>query len=99
MKKRFIVMLDQGGTSEQNTKFKDYCGDNGLNWWFWLKSSWLLVDKNGIHSADAVRNAAKNFFPGNHCLVIEFSDEGDTWSGFGPSKGNRNMFKWIRNNW
>ena len=30
---------------------------------------------------------------------MELTDDGETWSGFGPHSENQNMFTWIHRNW
>jgi hypothetical protein len=99
MKKRFVVMLDSS-TKEQNEAFREYlkAATPGL-WWHWLENSWLLVDPKGTLTASELTDKVMVTYPGVSNLVLEFSDDHDTWSGFGPMKPEKNMFPWLRKNW
>ena len=46
-----------------------------------------------------LREKIKEVFPGNYNMVFEFSDEKNTWAGFGKNNGDKNMFDWIKKNW
>ena len=98
MRKRFIIGLDST-TKEQNEAFLEFVKEHGVGWWHWLGNFWLLADSGGRFSADDVRNKLKETHPGVHTLVIELSEHGDTWAGYGPKSENRNMFKWLRETW
>jgi hypothetical protein len=37
--------------------------------------------------------------PSTRCLVLQSNQSLHDWSGFGPTKEGRDMFKWIRENW
>ena len=97
MKKRFIVVTNRT-TAEQDKAFQESLPP-GFAWWHWLGETWLLVDNTGFRSASELRDIARDAFPGIYCLVIEVSESGDRWAGFGPSSGEKNMFAWIRDYW
>lgn len=98
MKKRFVVCLDSS-TSEQNKSFKGFLQDNKLSWWHWLSSTWLLADKNGRFTAKEIRENVRLCYPGVHTIVLELSGSDDTWAGFGPTRPDKNMFDWLKENW
>lgn len=98
MKKRFVVAL-ASSTSQQNEAFKDYIRANRIGWWHWLPNVWLLSNPSGSLSAPKIRDELKTVYPGVHVLVVELSDSGDTWSGFGPTTEGKHMFKWLHDNW
>lgn len=98
MKKRFVICIN-GSTKEQENKFVEYINTQGVGWWHWLTNTWLIVDRNGKTSAGTWREKAVEIFEREHVLVIEISQQNDTWSGFGPSSDEKDMFKWIRDNW
>ncbi|MFS3509318.1 hypothetical protein [Citrobacter braakii] len=98
MKKRYIISLNPA-TPEQDKKFVAFIKEHGLGWWHWLENTWLLVDRNGRFSAAELRAELKNIYPKIHMLVIELSDEGDNWAGFGPKSEDQDMFSWIKRNW
>ena len=98
MKKRFVVAVDSA-TKEYNDAFRDYLKSQGLGWWHWLTNVWLLSDSAGCLAAQDIRDALRDYYPGVHTLVIELGETGDTWSGFGPKSDNKNMFKWLYENW
>jgi hypothetical protein len=98
MKKRFVVCVNSA-TNEQNKQFKEFIRENGLGWWHWLRNVWLLSDSKGKFSAAEIRDQLGRNYPGVYSLVLELRGDDDTWSGFGPKKEGKNMFKWIRDNW
>jgi hypothetical protein len=98
MKKRFAVIVDST-TPEQAAALTEFFKENHVGWWHWLTNLWLVSDSSGKLSASGIRDTLGTIFPGVHCLVLEINDDGDTWSGFGPKTTEKNMFKWIRENW
>ncbi len=99
MRKRFIVCLNEGTTKEQDKLFIDFINKNKVGWWHWLSTTWLIVDSSGLLNARDLREKIKEVFPGNYNMVFEFSDEKNTWAGFGKNNGDKNMFDWIKKNW
>ena len=98
MKKRFMVGLDSSTLAQDQAFIKLLSGPYG--WWHWLKNFWLIYDPNGVLTASEVRRMADEVYPSVTKFVIELRPDGsDTWSGTGPGTGERNMFKWIRENW
>ena len=98
MKKRFIVCISDF-TKDKDVKFIEFIRNNRLGWWHWLPNTWLLSDPNGKLSVKQIRDQVRQIYDNEHVLVIEINNVGDTWSGFGPSSEQKNMFKWIKNNW
>jgi len=98
MSKRYIVGLDSS-TEEQDDAFLQFINDNGLGWWHWLNNFWLITDSSGKFSAGEIRDELNESHPSVEKLVIELSDSGDTWSGFGPKSEDQNMFTWLRKTW
>ncbi|MBS1509836.1 MAG: hypothetical protein JST86_03295 [Bacteroidetes bacterium] len=98
MKKRYIVCINNS-KKEQEEKFIEFLKDNSLAWWHWLPNTWLLSENTGRLSASFIRDAVKEIFDNEYNIVFEISQTNDTWSGFGPSSENKNMFKWLKNNW
>jgi hypothetical protein len=99
MKKRFIVLIEDTSTKEQNDAFIEWIRTSGLGWWHWFQNCWLLVDSNGIQSAADMRSSLKAIYGSANTFVIELSDGQDTWAGFGPTSDQKNMFTWIHKNW
>lgn len=98
MSKRYIVLL-QESTEENDNKFLEFIKSKYLGWWHWLPNSWLLSDATGNLSAPIIRDAVRESYSDVNSLVIELKPDGDTWSGFGPSSGDKDMFKWIKETW
>ena len=98
MGKRFIVALDSS-TEEQNEAFQAFIKENNLGWWHWLEGFWLLVDPQEKFGASEIIDVLIETYSDVHCLVIELSDSGDTWFGFGPKSKERNMFNWLSDPW
>jgi len=98
MKKRFIICIDNS-TEEDKSKFIEYLKSSSFAWWHYLSDTWLLSDTSGKYTAATIRDKVREFFPTDYLMVFELSENGDTWSGFGPNTEERNMFAWIRKNW
>lgn len=98
MRKKYIVAVDDA-TEDQRKEFKKYIKSTSCGWWHWISNFWLLTDPDGEFSCSEIRDKVKEYFPGLNCLVIEISNEGDTWSGFGPKGDDKNMFRWVRETW
>lgn len=95
--RRFVVVVNTG-TTEQHKKFIAYLKSTGANWWHWLASAFLVIDKKNKETAASLRDAACDCYPTQNVLVLEIPP-GDTWAGFGPSSATKNMFKWIKDHW
>lgn len=98
MSKRFIVGVDSS-TEEQDKAFLSFVKSHGLGWWHWLENFWLITDSSDQLTASDIRDELGKTYPGVHKLVIELSDSGDTWSGYGPKSEKRNMFNWLNETW
>lgn len=98
MRKRFIVTLDSS-TDEQDKAFIGFIREHGLGWWHWISTNWMLVDSKGKFTAKTLRSELMRIYPSINMIIIEISDEGDTWAGFGPNGEKKNMFTWLKNTW
>ncbi len=98
MRKRFVVALDSN-TQEQNDQFKDYIRVHRLGWWYWIDGFWLLIDSSGELTAKKLRTDLGKIYSNVHKLVLELKGNDDTWSGFGPTSEDKNMFSWLNRNW
>lgn len=98
MKKRYIVCIN-ASTAEQEQQFIDYLRSNNFGWWHWISNTWLISDKQGKSKASLFRDKVKEIFIDENILVIEINSQKDTWAGFGPVTEDKNMFKWIKENW
>ena len=98
MKKRFIICINNS-TKEQDEEFMTFIRSNNLSWWHWLSNIWLISDKQGKLTASQIRDEIKIIFDNEYNLVLEINNEKDTWAGFGPKTEDKNMFKWLKNNW
>ena len=99
MKKRFILAIDSP-TEEETKAFQEGVVKELGWWWHWISNAWLLSNAAADVSAAQIRDLANLHFPGVNKIVLEMRDDGtDTWSGYGPTKPERDMFKWIKENW
>jgi len=98
MSKRYMIALDSG-TEKQNDAFIEYINKNGIGWWHWINNFWLLVDTRDKLSATIIRDELDVIYPNVSKIVFELSGGNDTWSGFGPSSKNSNMFTWLKGSW
>ncbi|WP_193014287.1 MULTISPECIES: hypothetical protein [Gammaproteobacteria] len=98
MKKKFIIGLNST-TEQQIDEIKKFVKSNGFGWWSWLNNFWLLTSSKEDMSASFLRDKLQEICPGTRMLVIEMNKDGDTWSGFGPNSENKDMFKWMNEEW
>jgi hypothetical protein len=97
MTKRFVILLDTCAKEEEEAVRAHIVAVAG--WWHWLPNSWLLSDPTGQLTARKLRDDINKILPETHMMVLEFSDSGYTWSGFGPSSKERDMFNWMNETW
>lgn len=98
MKKRFVVALNSS-TVEQDRQFVEWL-HGPYGYWHWLKNLWLISDSAGVLTAADIRTKTNEIYGNVHKLVLELRSDGtDTWSGLGSGSAERNMFKWIHENW
>jgi hypothetical protein len=95
--KRFVVAVE-GLSESQHAELGVFIGKNNLSWWHWIENFWLLVDLDDELTAAEIRDALNMIAPGNRKFVIEIVGN-DHWAGYGPNKGDRNMFTWIHETW
>lgn len=97
MKRRFVIGT-QNTTKDHEQLFINNLRAHSLIWWHWLPNTWLVIDLQGLKKSSDIRAIFKEVVPNINCLVIEV-DSPSKWSGFGPASEDRNMFRWIHNNW
>ena len=97
MKKKYIVSINGNATALEDERFSAYLKEKSVGWWHWLSNTWLVVDSLGIVDAKDLRDKAIEVYKGKNNLVLEVS--GGSWFGYGPTVPDRDMFKWIKENW
>lgn len=98
MGKKFIIALDKSNTVK-NKAMVEYLKERKFKYWHWLSNLWLVTTRDETVTAAIIRNEVRQVYEKEHMLVIEISNSGDTWAGFGPNSEKRNMFKWLRITW
>ena len=98
MRKRFIVSL-ASSSKAQNDAFLQAIKEKNVGYWHWLDNTWLITNSSGALSASELISMVKSTHPGIYCLVTEIHSSGTTWAGFGPKSEEKNMFKWLHENW
>ncbi|OFX25758.1 MAG: hypothetical protein A2041_14615 [Bacteroidetes bacterium GWA2_31_9b] len=98
MKKRYIICVNNS-SEEQEKKFIDYIKSEKFGWWHYLKNTWLVIDLNGNSEISEIRDKVKELFDNEYNMVFQLKEDEGTWSGFGPKSEQKNMFKWIKENW
>jgi hypothetical protein len=94
-----IIALVEEMSAEQDKKFIDFLKSKGWGYWHWIEGSWLITaDDWDKDVPPLIRDELQKIATGKHSMVFEVSGIG-TWSGFGPSGDQHNMFKWIRDEW
>jgi len=96
--KRYIINIGKS-TEQQEENFIKFLNESNVAWWHWLSNFWLVTDPNENFSSSILRDKAVELFNKERVIVIELNDDGDTWSGFGPKTDEKDMFKWVKNNW
>jgi hypothetical protein len=97
-KKRYIVCL-KDSTAGDDKVFISKLKESGFGWWHWFAHTWLIADNKGKASASTIRDLVRKVYPTSHVLVFELSQDADTWSGFGTKTKEKDMFKWLKENW
>lgn len=96
MKKRYIVCLNDS-TKEQEEAFLKYIEKENFKWWHRFSNIWLLVDVTGESDVKSLRSAVNKAFDFEHNLVFELKK--GNWAGYGPIKGEKDIFSWLKDNW
>jgi hypothetical protein len=98
MKHRYIVCIDNS-TPEQEKAFIAFLEEKGMGWWHHLKNTWLLYKTtNSPNELILIRDSVVRIFKNANNMVFYLAKGEGTWAGFGPSGEDRNMFKWINEN-
>jgi|ERR1017187_6082588 hypothetical protein len=99
MRRRFVVLVDTSSKA-QDDAFLDFAKKSGFGYWHWLNNSWLLTTHNLQTTSKQISDQLLLIFPNIFFLVLEIKEDGsDLWIGFGPLGDEKNMFKWIHENW
>lgn len=98
-RKRFVIILQNSTSKEQNDRFINWVENQRFGWWHWVGNAWLIVGNTSLSAAD-VRDKANTFF-GMCNLVQEISGPYVRWAGFGPNGTGekKNMFTWLERHW
>jgi hypothetical protein len=91
MTKRFVVIVDDAPKASREA-ITEALKDEGVAWWHWFQSGWLLKDRKERSAAwwrTRLRKASNA-----HMLVLEIADPA-RWSGF----GNKSAFVWLHTIW
>lgn len=93
------MVLIEGASKEQDDAFLDWIKEHQLGWWHWMRDGWLLIDPKERFSVSDIRDQIKTTHGTLTSMVIEIKGSEDTWAGFGPNKGEKNMFDWLKRTW
>lgn len=96
MTRRFVILTNEL-SREQEERFLAYFKDKGYGWWHWLDNAWLIAMVDKTIEVGDLRDKLNEIAPSVHKLVMEVSPV--SWSGYGPSGEERNMFDWLHRNW
>ncbi len=100
MKKRYIVLLQEANNEFDDKFVKDFLDKHGIRWWHWFSHSWILTDPSGKLTAKDVSEGVIQIYKNKNNLVIELSESGNTWYGYGPADSeNKDYFTWLRQYW
>jgi hypothetical protein len=94
MAKRFMLGTNRT-TQEQDAQFINILKTRWPNagWWHQLSETWFVIDPADNLTADILRDAAKEAFPGIYLMVVEIGT--GRWSSFGSA----DSFPWMRGQW
>ena len=96
MGRRFVLAI-QGLSPEQEHQVSQLFAVG--NWWHWISGVWLIVDSTNRLDTQTIRDMVGTVDRNARRLVLEISSPGKLWAGFGPSGGEQDMFRWIREQW
>lgn len=65
----------------------------GVRWWHWFQSTWLIVDRYDRGDAAWWRDTLRQAAPATHLIVIDA--DGGNWAAFGIRK----RFDWLHAEW
>ena len=94
MSRHFVILVDEP-PAEMTAAITEIV--KGKAWWHWIEGSWLVYDPTDTFTVTNLRDRLRQVVAGRNHLVLQVDPV--TWSGFGPSSGDRNMFNWIKRNW
>ena len=93
MKRRFIILVDDATSDEQN-RLTDFLRKRPMVFWHYFSDSWLVVDTDAQWSTATLRDQLVKLLPGKMVMVLHV-DNGTTWAAFGAVKN----FDWIQSDW
>lgn len=96
MSRRFAIGANPM-TADEKAAIRRWLGED-CAWWNWINGLWLIRSNKGFHTTETIREKFRELAPDADIIVIQIP-HGDTWSGYGPSDEQRNMFRWIKNTW
>lgn len=97
--KNFFIVAAQNLSKEQEKVLIAYLGQNGCGWWHWIENYWLIVDPRQILTTEIIRDEISRISNNqSRSLVLEVQANSN-WNGYGPNSPERNMGKWLDENW
>src|SRR5688572_11392956 len=99
MRRRFVIGATEL-TSEDEVQLANYLqSKTGGSFWHWIDNLWLFTtDDTEVTASSINRFLNKTKTRGYRAIVFEFPPQ-ISGSGYGPNKGDRDMFAWIKNTW
>ena len=97
MIRHFVILVDSEITVQQRNALTQRFKSLASAWWHWIDNAWLILDKNDQLTCRSLRNIVTATAPGVNTLVLQITPT--TWSGFGPSNPQSNMFTWLSDTW
>lgn len=96
MIRRFVVGANPM-TAKEKAAIRKWLGGT-CAWWNWINGLWLIRSREDSHTTETICDKFHELAPDAHIIVIQIP-LGDTWSGYGPSDEEHDMFKWIDKTW
>lgn len=94
MKVRFIVVIDDATTEQQNSVTNYFKDTQAVGYWHWYSDVWLVTDPNQQFTPESLRLALDGILPDSYKMVLKIQS-GYDWSAFGDTES----FKWMHETW
>lgn len=95
--KKYIVSLSESTYKGELEFWKELGQIDGVTWWHWLPTTWLIVDSKNKLNVHYLTNMVENHFAGQPFLISQVKVE--TWRGKGTISTKKNMFDWLKKYW
>jgi hypothetical protein len=95
--RRYVAAV-QTLTKDEEKQFIEFLRSKKILWWHWVNGFWLLVDNSEHDHQYEIRDFLHQLPNSRRGIVLDIVGN-SYWAGFGPTKPENNMFKWLKSTW